>query len=440
MNNSKKTLLLVEDEALIAMAQQRTLRNFGYEVITALRGEDAILQIRENPAIDLVLTDIDLGEGISGTEAAASILSVRDIPVVFLSSHTEPEIVSKTEGITSYGYIVKNSGGTVLDASIKMAFRLHDARQREKAHEAALERKLRYEELLSSIATMAVYNANRDEFLIQTLQLLGTKLHVSRTYIFHYDAVTNTLNNLFEWCAPDISPQLHNQQNLDAAIFAHHLDNMRQGRSVIVYDTSTLEDSPLKELILSQEILSLQLVPIFVHGNHYGFLGFDECRTQREWPDADKGLLKSIARLLSGVIERDLSQKKLAEREQQLQNLSDNIPDGMVYQIEVHPSGQPRFFTFISRSVRQLHQLEPEAVLADPMKLYNQILPDDARAMQEAEMTALRTMSSFRMVASFKLPDGSIRQRLLSSAPRYASNGSVIWDGVEVDIGERPYK
>jgi hypothetical protein len=34
-------------------------------------------------------------------------------PNCFLSSHTEPEVVEKTEGITSYGYIVKNSGETV---------------------------------------------------------------------------------------------------------------------------------------------------------------------------------------------------------------------------------------------------------------------------------------------------------------------------------------
>jgi len=44
-----------------------------------------------------------------------------------LSSHTEPEIVSKTERITSYGYVIKNSGETVLIASIKMAFKLHKA-------------------------------------------------------------------------------------------------------------------------------------------------------------------------------------------------------------------------------------------------------------------------------------------------------------------------
>ncbi len=71
--------------------------------------------------------DIDLGRGIDGTIAAQLILKGRELPIVFLSSHTEPEIVKKTEKITSYGYVVKNSSNTVLDASIKMAFKLFDA-------------------------------------------------------------------------------------------------------------------------------------------------------------------------------------------------------------------------------------------------------------------------------------------------------------------------
>jgi DNA-binding NarL/FixJ family response regulator len=73
--------------------------------------------------------DINLGPGIDGTDAAQAILVEHDIPVLFLSSHTEPEVVEKTEGITSYGYIVKNSGEMVLFASIKMAFRLFESKK-----------------------------------------------------------------------------------------------------------------------------------------------------------------------------------------------------------------------------------------------------------------------------------------------------------------------
>lgn len=126
----KHTILLVEDDPIIALANQRTIERAGYHVITASSGEEAIPAAVTGSEIDLVLMDIDLGSGMSGTEAAEIILREQDIPLTFLSSHTDPELVNKTEGITGYGYIVKNTGETVLLASIKMALRLHSSERR----------------------------------------------------------------------------------------------------------------------------------------------------------------------------------------------------------------------------------------------------------------------------------------------------------------------
>jgi PAS domain S-box-containing protein len=122
-----KTILLVDDEAIIAMAEASLLRKHGYAVLTALSGEQAVAAAAERAEIGLVLMDIDLGPGMDGTEAAAAILRGKDVPILFLSSHGEPEIVERTERISSYGYIVKNSGETVLLASLRMAYRLHEA-------------------------------------------------------------------------------------------------------------------------------------------------------------------------------------------------------------------------------------------------------------------------------------------------------------------------
>ncbi|MFA7566505.1 MAG: PAS domain S-box protein [Alkalispirochaeta sp.] len=131
MSTHHKTILLVEDERLIAMAQARQLQEAGYEVQNAYSGEEAVRQVlSDDSVVDLVLMDIDLGSGMDGTEAAGRILTEIDIPVVFLSSHTEKEYVEKTDRITSYGYVVKNSGIMVLLHAITMAFRLFEARSR----------------------------------------------------------------------------------------------------------------------------------------------------------------------------------------------------------------------------------------------------------------------------------------------------------------------
>ena len=130
-----KRILLVEDEAAIVMSETMVLEQHGFEVVAAFTGEKAIAAVDKDPKISLILMDIDLGKGMDGTRAAEIILQKHELPIVFLSSHTEPEIVQKTEGITSYGYIVKDSGDMVLITSIKMAFRLFEAKMQQKENE-----------------------------------------------------------------------------------------------------------------------------------------------------------------------------------------------------------------------------------------------------------------------------------------------------------------
>lgn len=151
-NEYKKTLLLVEDDPIVAISEKKSLSKYGYHIITAGTGEKAVKLVDSNPEISLILMDIDLGAGIDGTESAASILKRHQIPIVFLSSHSEREIVEKTERITSYGYVVKNSSITVLDASIKMAFKLFNASMKEQEKEAALRKN---EEMMRNSESLA---------------------------------------------------------------------------------------------------------------------------------------------------------------------------------------------------------------------------------------------------------------------------------------------
>jgi len=153
MQEKTKTILLVEDENITAALEIKSLEREGYHVMRAESGEAAIeLMEKAGRRIDLILMDIDLGPGIDGTEAALKILDTNDIPVLFLSSHTEKEIVTKTEAITNYGYVVKNSSFTVLDASIKMAFKLFDARKTTEQREQSLvESERRYRSLVENI-------------------------------------------------------------------------------------------------------------------------------------------------------------------------------------------------------------------------------------------------------------------------------------------------
>ena len=71
------------------------LQKNGYAVVTADSGETALSVAQDISEIDLILMDIDLGGGMDGTQTAEIILQDRDVPLAFLSSHTEPEVLTR---------------------------------------------------------------------------------------------------------------------------------------------------------------------------------------------------------------------------------------------------------------------------------------------------------------------------------------------------------
>src|SRR5665647_468589 len=149
-SEEQKTILLVEDDAVIALNETMELKNHGYNVISALNSYKAIQAVSDhNRVIDMILMDINLGNNLDGTEIARIILKDHDIPLLFLSNHTEREVIDKTENISFYGYVVKDSGFTVLEATIKMAFKLHEAYQNMKNKKIEIENQKK--ELLAEI-------------------------------------------------------------------------------------------------------------------------------------------------------------------------------------------------------------------------------------------------------------------------------------------------
>ncbi len=157
-----KTILLVEDDINISIAEECMLKEGGYKVIKAVNGEEAVEVFKTNNNIDLILMDIDLGEGMDGTQAAEIILLDHKIPLIFLSSHTETEVIEKTDKITSYGFVVKGSSDNVLYAAIKMAFKLSIANDdiRNKS-QSLIDSELRYRRLFEA-AKDGIFILNSD--------------------------------------------------------------------------------------------------------------------------------------------------------------------------------------------------------------------------------------------------------------------------------------
>lgn len=130
----KPRILVVEDEAIIAMDIEEALLSLNYDVAGKTpSGEDAIeLMDKLEPQPDLVLMDIHLAGEIDGIEAAARISQRFSVPVVFLTAFADKPTLDRAKVLEPYGYILKPFRPTELRTVVELAlhrFQLDKERQ-----------------------------------------------------------------------------------------------------------------------------------------------------------------------------------------------------------------------------------------------------------------------------------------------------------------------
>ena len=151
----------------------------------------------------------------------------------------------------------------------------------------------------------------------------------------------------------------------------------------------------------------------------------------------EEGKVSGIIGAARDVTERKRVEETLRENEARLRKLSDNLPNGLVYQIDSGDDGRQRRFSYISAGVEQLHGITVREALNNAMSIYGQIIAEDRLRLAEEEAVAVANMVPFRTEARVQLPSGEIQWRFFTSAPRRLPNNHLIWDGVEIDITER---
>jgi CheY-like chemotaxis protein len=124
---SKATVLVVEDEAIVAADLSCKLRQLGYEVVgIAAEGEEAVdLASQSRP--DLMLMDVSLGGAMDGIETAEAIRSLHDVPVVYLTAHADPATVDRAEATGPFRYILKPFDERDLAMQMELALSAHRA-------------------------------------------------------------------------------------------------------------------------------------------------------------------------------------------------------------------------------------------------------------------------------------------------------------------------
>ncbi len=157
---NKAAILVVEDEAVVAMDIETVLQDLGYTVVgIAATGEEAIRQAAEHHP-DLVLMDIRLRGEMDGIEAARRIRAQAAIPIVYLTAFADEEVIARAKLTEPFGYILKPFQSRELHSNIEMALYKQSMENRLRESRDSLERSLR-----GTIDTISRLVEMRDPFI-----------------------------------------------------------------------------------------------------------------------------------------------------------------------------------------------------------------------------------------------------------------------------------
>lgn len=133
--------------------------------------------------------------------------------------------------------------------------------------------------------------------------------------------------------------------------------------------------------------------------------------------------------------ERRRADEVLRESQAQIGALADNLPLGMVYQMDNGLGYEHRRFVYVSASCERLNGIPADRVLRDPHLLFDLILPEHRDHVFATLSASQAGQTPFDVEFAIRhAKTGQIRWQRIVDAPRILPNGATVWDGIQIDI------
>ncbi len=122
-----KRVLIVEDESIVAMEIEERLKTMGYCVVGTVVGGEEAISVAEREKPNIILMDIILRGELDGVATAEIIHKNLQLPIVYLTAHSDEATLQRAKTTQPYGYVIKPFNETDLYTAIEMALYKHQA-------------------------------------------------------------------------------------------------------------------------------------------------------------------------------------------------------------------------------------------------------------------------------------------------------------------------
>jgi PAS domain S-box-containing protein len=398
-------LLLVEDSENDAMLLLRELRRAGYEVdheqvYTAEEMEEAL-----RAQWDVIVSDYWMPRFSAMEALGMATASGSDAPFIVVSGRIGEDVAVEAMRGGAYDYVMKGDLSRLPQTVERGLEKAGEQRQRRKVEEELERRDAILDAVRFAADQFLGEAAGWEESIKAVLRRLGEATQASRVYVFenHADGDGDLRATMgYEWSAPGISIQIDNPvlQGLsyEAAGFGRWIEMLGRGDPVHghVRELPEIEQTELR----AEEILSIAVVPIFVEGRWWGFIGFDECVEEREWSAAEVGALGAAAGTLGAAIRRRRTEEQLRGSEERYRAVIEQATDG-IYLLDV----ETRRFVETNPSFRTMFGYGSEEIR--DMEIYDLV----AHPREDVDATIERTLRSGRRIVGerkYRRKDGHL--------------------------------
>jgi len=324
MEKLKISLLYVEDDGALRNIYKNLLGASVENVFVASNGMEGYEMYRRyNP--DIVLTDVRMPV-MNGLDMIRKIRKIdTDVRIIILSAFGEPRYYLSAIEAGVKGYLLKPVDTKVLLSTIQ-----------EQANEILLDKKVKDEEekrwkaekakakseaILQSVAygTAIFFREGFNPSSVSTvLKRLGEATGASRVYIFQNFTEKGKwyTSQTHEWVKNGIQPVIDNQDLMHIPftdpVLVRWVSVMQKGGSIhgLIRDFPQGEERAILE---AQNIISILAMPIFVEDFWWGFIGLDDCESERVWSDGERKALETMANNLGAAIYRRQVETELLE-------------------------------------------------------------------------------------------------------------------------------
>jgi PAS domain S-box-containing protein len=339
-------IMVIDDDPLVSKTVMALLQPWGLEV-TTLTDPSQVWQRLTNNAPDLLVLDVEMPK-INGIDLCQKIRNDarwEQLPIIFLTAHTEAEIVNRVYSVGADDFVSKPIMGPELvvrilnrlertrlqrqlskieplalnhnDRTHLLEKLLDNAEQQH--HEAVLQQQVAQEQLVGEIAAHIRQSLDLKDILSTAVTEVQRVLETDRVLIFKFNPDWSG-KALVESLGASIWTSILEMQIYDPCFAEAYIEPFRQGRVATVEDVHHAGLTPCYVEFLEQfQVQASLVVPILQGDQLWGLLIAHHCSAPRQWQQHEINLLTRLATQLAIALQQaelyQQLQSELAERE-----------------------------------------------------------------------------------------------------------------------------